>query len=102
MSKLREKMFSCLNTPFRLLISIILVNVVVMVACPSLSVPPPLSTQHGKAIAAAAVSSLPLFWTFLLIVFGRGRLFLLFALMNLLPAVCWILFALRNLTSAFA
>ena len=84
-----------------LLLITILVNVFVLFASPSLYQPPRLADQRGKVIVNLAISSVPLFWTLFLILWGRNRFTLVMGLINLVPAIGWLFFAFSLVAKAF-
>jgi hypothetical protein len=84
-----------------LVLSIFIVNLFVVLACPSLYTPPPFSAQRSKVLIYLIISATPLIWTLFLILWGRSRFALVLALINLIPAVGWLIAALPLVTKAF-
>jgi hypothetical protein len=84
-----------------MVLSVGLVNLVVIVACPSLFVPPPLAAQRSKVVENLIVSSIPLLWAIVLILLGRSRFTLVVGLVSLVPAIGWLIFALPLTARAF-
>ena len=88
------------KVPF-LLLSVVLVNVFVVLACPNFVVPPPLATQRAKVLMNLIICSIPSFWSVFLIICRRNRFCLAIGLINLVPAVGWLLYAVPLAAKAF-
>ncbi len=84
-----------------LLLITILANVFVLFASPSLHQPPRLADQRDKVIVNLIISSVPLFWTLFLILRGRSRFALVMGLINLVPAIIWLVDAFPLVAKAF-
>lgn len=84
-----------------LLLSIVLVNIFVVVSCPNFIVPPPLATQRGKVVENLIVCCIPLIWTVFIIFWLRSRFALVIGLINLVPAIIWLVYALPLVVEAF-
>jgi hypothetical protein len=89
------------QTPTLLVLSTLLVNVLVILACPTWTVPPPLSKQRLTVVSNATLCLMPLLWTVLLLAWGRGRLALTVALVNLAVALAWLFYAVPLVVRAF-
>jgi hypothetical protein len=93
-----KKLSQLLDKPAFLILGVIVVNLFVLAACPNLIVPPRLSTQRGKILVNC---SFPLFWTLFLVIWGRNRNALIIALINLVPSIVWLLYAIPLAAEAF-
>jgi hypothetical protein len=98
---MKRALFYLLNHPPLLIFACLFVNLVVGMACPNVIVPPPLSAQRAKILTNLIICSIPLLWTILLIIFGRDRVALTLALINLVPSVLWLVYAVPLFASAF-
>lgn len=77
-----------------LVASVVVVNVIVAIICPTWHQPPPLKSQGKMVAITVAVSLLPLLWTIWLLLWKRsGSAGRLVALLSLLPAMFWLVYA---------
>src|SRR5882672_3545712 len=96
-----RKLSNLLDKPAFLILGVIVVNLFVIIACPNLVVPPQLSTQRGTILINLIVCSVPLLWTLFLVIWGRNRNALTVALINLVPAIVWLAYAIPLAVRAF-
>ncbi len=84
-----------------LLLGVVLVNLFVALTCPNFIVPPPLAAQRAKVVLNLILCTLPLIWTICVIIWRRNRIGWVVGLINVVPAICWLFYALRFVVAAF-
>jgi len=91
---------SRLHRPLLLILSTGLVNLLVVLACPDITGPPPVAAQPSTLLVNFIICCTPLMWSAFLIVARRTQTALSVGIINLVPAIIWLTYAIPQLAAA--
>jgi hypothetical protein len=84
-----------------LLVATAIIDLLVVIYSPALHEPPRLALQRRSVIVSTIIGSIPLLWSFYLILFGRGRFAKALGLLNVPLALAGVLADLNMIARAF-